>query len=143
MDSLWGEGWQADRDVFGAFRAGSAVLNPFARMSDDCLSSGDVHETILMREAEGAFQHDCEFVELRFLAGFNPAARAAHVGHAEARLTGVHPANEFIDQFWFVTRGSDAGRGGDEFWHGFIFSIRHNPVHREKAPAGDPRKTRN
>ena len=105
--------------------------------------SGDVHETILMREAEGAFQHDCEFVELRFLAGFNPAARAAHVGHAEARLTGVHPANEFIDQFWFVTRGSDAGRGGDEFWHGFIFSIRHNPVHREKAPAGDPRKTRN
>ena len=92
MDSLWGEGWQADRDVFGAFRAGSAVLNPFARMSDDCLSSGDVHETILMREAEGAFQHDCEFVELRFLAGFNPAARAAHVGHAEARLTGVHPA---------------------------------------------------
>ena len=117
MDGLWGEGWQADRDVFGAFRAGSAVLNPFARMSDDRLAGGDVQRAVLTCDAKGAFKHQGEFVELRFLARFNPTARAAHVGQAEARLTAVYPADKFIDQFWFITRGSDAGWSGDESWH--------------------------
>jgi hypothetical protein len=84
MDGLRGEGWQADRDVFGAFRARSAVLNPFARMSDDRLASGDVHEAVLMGEAKRPLDYDSEFVEFRFLARFNPTAWAAHVGHAEA-----------------------------------------------------------
>ena len=121
VDGLRGEGWQADRDVFGAFRAGSAVLNPFARMSDDRLASGDVRGAVLMREAKGAFKHYGEFIELRFLARFNPTARAAHVGNAEARLTGVYPADKFIDQFWFVSRSSDASWSRNECWHKSTF----------------------
>ena len=111
MHGLRRECRQADGDVFCAVGIWRAVLHPFADASDDSLPGFHVEHTSLVRHAERAFEHNAEFIELRRLTRFDPAARTAHVRDAESRFTGDHPSDEFLDDLRFVAcRGDTSGR---------------------------------
>jgi hypothetical protein len=70
-----------------------------------------------MGHAQGALQHDREFVEFRALAGLDPSAWAAHASDAEPVFGGVNAADKLFDDFGFVTGGGDARRRWNKCGH--------------------------
>jgi hypothetical protein len=75
---------------------------------DDCLAGLHVEDAAAMRHPKLAAQHDGVFVELWSLARLQPAARAAHVSDADPGFVGIHPADEFLDDFGLGSSGGDA-----------------------------------
>ena len=84
MDRRRSERRHTDGQVFRSIGPGRTVLHPLAAPDDDCLSSADLQHTFTRGHTEQAAQHDRVLVELRRLAGLDPALRAVHVGDAEA-----------------------------------------------------------
>jgi len=107
------ESRQADRDVLCAAFVRSGVADPLAGVGDDGLSRDDVERPILVFHAEGTLEDNCELVEGRSLARFEPAGGAAHVGNAGGGGLGVDEADVFVDELGFVAGGLDAGRMRD------------------------------
>jgi hypothetical protein len=64
---------QADRDVFGALRAGRAVLHPFAGLGHDRLSGVYIQRPVVVSDSQRSFEHDGELVELGRLGSTQPA----------------------------------------------------------------------
>src|SRR5689334_13102490 len=89
------KGGKTDRDVFGATRFRSRVLDPLAAVGHDSLSGADIESAILMLNPEHTLQDDGEFVELRLLARLGPTFGAAHVGNADGCGVAVHASNIF------------------------------------------------
>jgi hypothetical protein len=87
-----------------------AVLHPFTGMRDNRLSGLHVQRAASMGDAQDTFEHHGEFVELRFLTRFYPAAWTSHVSHAQTCFAIVHPSDEFIDELGFVSGCGNARR---------------------------------
>ena len=64
-----------------------------------------------------AVDHQRVLVELRPLAGFDPARGRAHVRHAHARLAVVHATGVLVDQLRLGPCGLDARGGLDQLGH--------------------------
>ena len=76
MCVVHGKGRNADGDIFRSFIFGSAVLNPFAWMSNDGLARVDIDDSITMSDSDGSFQNEREFFEGGCLTRLNPTSRA-------------------------------------------------------------------
>jgi hypothetical protein len=114
-----GKRGKADGDVFGAAFVRRGVANPFTGVGDDGLSGGDFERTVLVLDAQCAFEDDGELVEGGRLAGFEPSGGAAHVGDTGGGGLGVGASDVFVDQFRFVAGRLDARGLGDQGGHGF------------------------
>ena len=108
MDGLGRKGGKADGNVFGALGPGRAVLDPFSGVSDDRLTGRNVKSSFLVSHTKAAPQDESIFVEVRRLAGLDPAWRTAHVRDADLFVAGIHPANKLFYDFGFGPGGGDS-----------------------------------
>src|ERR1700682_1749909 len=113
------ERWQAYGDVFRPAFGGGGILDPFAAVGNDSLAGGDIQFAGLMLYPQGAFQHDCEFVELRSPSRLFPTLGTAHMGDAHTGGLGVDPPDEFVNQFWLAARSANARGLSDQSGHRF------------------------
>ena len=110
MHRLGRERWQTNGYIFRAAGMRRAVLHPFPSVRNHSLTGLHFEHPISVRDTQRALEHDGELIELGRLAGFDPAVRTAHVRNADSRFAGVHPPDEFLDDFRFVSRSGNPGR---------------------------------
>ena len=76
------EGRNADGDILGSFGARPAIANPLAAMGYNGLARLHVYDSIEVLDSQHPVENYGEFIEVRSLARFPPAARAAHQSDA-------------------------------------------------------------
>jgi len=108
MDGLGREGGQADGNVFGALGTGRAVLDPFSGGRNDGLTGRNVKRSCFVSNTQAATEDESVFVEVRRLAGLDPAGRTAHVRDTDLFVTGIHPADKLFYDFGPVPGGGDS-----------------------------------
>ena len=92
-----GKSGYTNGEIFGAFRSGRAVANPFAPMRNYRLSSHHFDQSFFEFDSQYALCHHCKFIEVRCLPGFFPPARTLHARYADIPGPGIHPSYKFID----------------------------------------------
>ena len=89
-------------------------------MGDDRLTGRYDNLAAGMFHVQCAPQHVRVLIEVRRLAGLDPARRTPHVRDADLVRLRVHAPDDFINELWFITDRSDARRFLDELQHGAI-----------------------
>ena len=100
---------RANRYVFSTFRIRRAVPDPLTAGRENGLARPDVDTAFLILDPQHPFEHNRILVEIRSLAGLEPAGRAPHVCDAKAAGLRIHAPDVLVNELRFRAGGGHAG----------------------------------